>query len=164
MAAAVNSGNLWAEHHHRLLSRGFGSHAWHVHLATTTACWYLAVRRIDHLGGAARRPPPTSRRRLGQALTLIASGLWLSGFEQLGPARLANSQFFGHRGSPALRGGTYRLLKNPIYDAYALGLVALALRRGSAAHLVLAAESYLLLNVVEAAVEAAPFEEEAPNG
>lgn len=71
----------------------------------------------------------------------------------MGPRRTANGDFFTRTPAEPVHGGVYRLLRDPMYDAYALGLVAAALITGRCSYLALAAESLVVLNLVEARVE-----------
>ena len=92
-------------------------------------------------------------RPLGRPLLVTAGLLWLAAFRELGGATVANGNFFGKGRQTPAAGGIFRLLKNPMYDSYALALIGLGLRRANAVYLLLAGESLLLLNQIEARVE-----------
>lgn len=55
-----------------------------------------------------------------------------------------------------MTGGVFRIVANPMYDGYTLAF-GQALRCRNAVYLLLAAESYLLLNRIEARIENARF-------
>ena len=75
------------------------------------------------------------------------------GFVELGPAAAINGDLFGIGARLTPPGGIHRVIDNPIYTGYALLLGGRALRLGSVRLAVVAAESLLLLNLVEAVVE-----------
>ncbi len=84
---------------------------------------------------------------------MLSSVLWLWTFAQLGPVRTANGNIFGRGPTEPVDEGPFRYLQNPMYDSYLLTFVGLALWKANAQYLVLALESYVLLNLVEGRVE-----------
>ena len=157
VAVAINTGSVALQQRTQYLSRRFGTRAWHVHLGLVTAAWAaFLLTLIDH-GVHVRWTLPHALRPAGLAVLAVSAALWLWAFAQLGVKRLANGNFFGRGPSAAVRGGPFRWLRNPMYDSYALAFVGMGLVTNNAAFFVLAAESYLLLNVIEARVENRPF-------
>jgi protein-S-isoprenylcysteine O-methyltransferase Ste14 len=153
LATGVNSASVWAEGRHRLLSRGFGRHAFAAHLALIAPPWSAAVAMIVRLPRHPRGTLPNRLRPLGWGLAAVAAAVWIDAFRRLGPRRTANGDIFGEGPAAPVRSGAYRLLRDPMYDAYALGLGAAALTTGNAAYLALAVESFVVLNVLEARIE-----------
>ena len=64
-----------------------------------------------------------------------------------------NGDAFGAVTARRIGSGPYRWLRNPIYDSYALALAGWAFVTGAGGYLVLALESLIVLNLVEAGVE-----------
>lgn len=153
LAAGVNTASVWAERRCRLLSRLFGKRAFAAHVALISPPWAVAVAMIASTGGSTRLRLPHPLRPLGWCLCALAAVVWVDAFRRMGPRRTANGDFFDRDAPEPVLTGVYRLLRNPMYDAYALGLAAAALATGSPAYLPLAAESFLLLNLVEARIE-----------
>jgi len=89
----------------------------------------------------------------GLAGLVAATALWISAAQQLGPATVANGNFFGRGETSPARLGPYRWLRDPMYDSYALALLSWAFYRGNGAFIALAAESVVLLNMVESRTE-----------
>jgi protein-S-isoprenylcysteine O-methyltransferase Ste14 len=131
-----------------------------VHLGLVTTAWGVFVLTLFHPGVQVRWPLSRSLRPAGFVLLGVSASIWLWAAARLGPTRLANGPFFGRGPATAVRDGPYRWLRNPIYDSYALAFVGAGLVKTNAAFFLLAAESYLLLNVMEAGVENRPFAEE----
>ena len=158
LAASMNSASVWAQGRTRLLSRGFGRHAFATHLALTVPPWLATVVMAVRL---ARHPHGTLPRRLrapGWGLAVVAAAIWIDAYMRMGPRRTANGDLFDPGPVAPVRTGVYRVLRDPMYDAYALGLAAAALTTGSATYLALAADSFVLLNLLEARVERLAFE------
>lgn len=150
VAAAVNCAAVHLQRRHGAYDR-LGRRAWPAHIALLCAVWGAAIACIALSGGEARWPLPDWVRPLGLLLGLLGTALFGAAFRELGLQSLFNGNFFG-RGD-GIAGGVYRVLADPMYDAYALLLLSLALRRADAAYLLLALESVVLLNLVEARVE-----------
>lgn len=156
-AVAINTASVALEQRRSLLSRRFGRRGWYVHLAVVTPPWALFVALLPSISGRVMWPLNPRLRPLGKALAVLGAAIWLDAFARMGPERTANGYFFGHGPRQQVTGGVYRWLHNPMYDAYALVLAGVGLRTRNARFLVLAAEAYLLLNLVEARVENRPF-------
>lgn len=157
LAAGVNTASVALQQRHHILTHIFGPRAWYAHLALIIPpwLWFLAA-----LGGLNRRihwPLPDTIRMLGSPVRAVAAALWLLAFWQLGPVRTVNGSFFNRGPAEPVRGGIYRWLQNPMYDSYVLAFVGTGLHHANAVYLLLAAESYLLLNRFEAQVENRPF-------
>jgi Phospholipid methyltransferase len=157
IAAGVNTGSVALQRRGQHLTRCFGKAAWHMHLALIIPPWALFLFRLAKLDRGSRWRLPAQTRPLGAPVLAAAGLLWAAAFSRLGPARMANGYFFGATDSRPVRDGVFRWLENPVYDSYALALVGQALVTADARYLVLAAESVLLLNGLEAGVENAPF-------
>ncbi|HEX6511146.1 MAG TPA: methyltransferase [Chloroflexota bacterium] len=153
LAAGVNTGSVLAEQRWGLLSRAFGGRAWKAHLAAITPLWALAVMRLWRLEPSGRWPLPAWLRWLGWGITLAALVVWGQSVAAMGLVRFANGACFGWATGERIRDGGFRRLRNPIYDSYALALVGSGLRKGDARYLLLALESFVLLNLIEAPIE-----------
>jgi protein-S-isoprenylcysteine O-methyltransferase Ste14 len=156
-AAAVNTGSVAIQQRSQLLTRTVGSAAWYFHLGLISPPWIWFLALLRDLEQHVRWPLPDRARPLGSALLAAAGLIWLVAFRQLGPARVANGNFFGRAPTAPVAGGIFRWLRDPMYDAYALAFIGAALRRANAAYLLLAAESLVLLNGCEASVENRPL-------
>ena len=110
------------------------------------------------MGGHVVWPLPAALRPVGVVLVAAAAVLWLAAFVQLGPTRTANGFFFGRGPAERVDGRLFRWVRNPMYDSYALALVGTAFATANGVYLLLALESYVLLNRMEAPVENRPFE------
>lgn len=139
------------------MTRFLGRAGWYTHLALITPPWALFLFSLAKLDSGSRWRLPPQVRPLGAAVLAAAGLLWTLAFKRLGPARMANGYFFGAADPGPVTEGVFRSLENPVYDSYALALVGQALLRADARYLVLAAESVVLLNGLEASVENAPF-------
>lgn len=161
-AAGANTVSVMIQQSRQVLTRRFGRRGWYVHLALTAPLWGVFVYLLSGLGRHVIWPLPASLRPAGVALLVVGAALWLAAFVQLGPERTANGFFFGRGPAEPVTSRLFARLRNPMYDSYALAFVGLACTRANGAYLLLALESYLLLNVVEASVENRPFEEGPP--
>lgn len=153
LAAGINTGSVALQLRTGLLTRRYGSKAWYVHLAAVTPAWLLFLYLLSNIGRHRGWALPEQLRPAGIFILVIASGLWLWAFTQLGPERTANGNIFGRGPAEPVDKGPFRLLRNPMYDSYLLAFVGLALWKANAQYFLLALESYLLLNVLEARVE-----------
>jgi protein-S-isoprenylcysteine O-methyltransferase Ste14 len=153
LAAGANTASVAVEQRWSLLTRWLGRRGWYVHLGIVVPLWALFLALVPGLGRYVSWPISGRLRPLGTVLLGAAALLWLLAYRQLGGARTANGNIFGHGSRARVDGGVFRILRNPMYDSYALALAGLALRRGNSVYLLLAAESFLLLNQVEARVE-----------
>lgn len=161
-AAGVNTASITHQREIGWLTHRLGGRAWHAHLALIAPGWAAFFLFLAGLDREVRWPLPTRLRPVGYGLLAASAGLWLAAFSQLGPERTANGYFFGRGPREAVTGGIYRWRRNPMYDSYALAFAASALARANAVYLLLAAESVLLLNLLEARVENRPFSPTSP--
>ncbi len=152
-ATAMNTLSVAEEQRRHSLSRRYGRAAWYVHLALVTPPWVVFLASLWGLGDRVRWPLPRSLRLLGPPLVAAAIGIWSQAFRQLGPARTGNGDVFGHASPEPVHAGIFALLENPMYDSYALAFVGTALWKANGIYLLLAAESFVLLNLIEARVE-----------
>ena len=160
LAAAINTGSVALQQRTDWLGRRFGRGAWWAHLAIVTPGWAAFLYVQVQLGQHLVWPLPAGLWPLGWALLLLAAGLVAGSFLQLGLRRTFNGAFFDGGTPIPVSGAAYRWLQNPMYDGFWVSFVAIALIEANAAYLVLAAASYLLLNLFEARVENAPFDQE----
>ncbi len=158
LATAINTASIALQQKCGLPSRLFRKGDWFAHLALVTPAWVWCLVLLRRLGQHVRWPLPEMLHLLG--LPVLGAGviLFLFAFRELGFAAAANGYFFGRTPKTPVRSGVFRVLKNPIYDSYAIGLAGVALLSANAVYLLVAAESVLLLNQVEARVENQPFE------
>ncbi|MBW3591817.1 MAG: phosphatidylethanolamine N-methyltransferase family protein [Actinobacteria bacterium] len=164
LAAGVNTGSVALQSRTGVMTRRFGARAWYVHLGLTLPAWGAFIFLLVDLGHHVRWPLPAELMGAGVALLLVGIGLWVATFIQLGLERVANGYFFGRGPTEAVEGGVFRWLRNPMYDSYFMVFLGLALFKANAVYLLMAAESYLLFNVIEARVENRPFEHRAARG
>jgi len=157
LAAAVNTASVAQQQRTAWATRRFGRSAWHAHLLLIAPGWLAFLVSLPGLDRAVVWPLPRRVRPAGWALLAASAGLWLAAYRQLGPERIANGYFFGRGASQPVSGGIFRWLRNPMYDSYALAFAGSALVSANAVYLLVAAESVLLLNFVEAKVENRPF-------
>jgi protein-S-isoprenylcysteine O-methyltransferase Ste14 len=153
LATGANTGSVVLQQRTGFLTRRFGRRGWYVHLALVLPLW---GRFLSLLRPIARRQCwllPAPLRPLGTPVLVAAGALWLAAYAKLGGARTGNGNLFGHGDTAPVTGGIYRFRANPMYDAYVLALVGLALRTRSAAFLVLAGEAALLCHGIEARAE-----------
>jgi len=152
-AAGINTASVALEQKGALLTRRFGSKAWCVHLAAITPAWAWFLLLLRGLGKRTVCPLPKKLRPFGVPLLMLATVTWLSAFLQLGLVRTLNGGVFGRGDSSPIRGGLFRWLRNPMYHSYTIALAGAGLRKGNALYLLLAAESFVLFNLIEAPVE-----------
>ena len=158
VAVVVNTTSVELQQRHRWLTRRFGSRDWYAHLILITPGYLWLFHALKELPGAVRWPLPAAWQRFNQPVLAASTLLWLEAYRQLGLAEMLNRNFFRGGSTRAARGGMFRWLRDPVYVSYVLAFVGWALRRRNAVYLLLAAESFLLLNVLEAKVENRPFE------
>ena len=153
LAAGVNTGSIAIQQRYQLLTRMFASRDWAMHLLLISPSYLWFLYLIARLVRDRPRGRPGTFRPIGAVLSVAAVVVWAAAYRQLGPARTGNGYFFGRGGSQPVQGGIYRWLANPMYDSYTAMLVGLALWNRDQRFLVLAAEAYLMFNVVEARIE-----------
>ena len=147
IAAFANTLSVAAEGWLALHTRLFGRRAWLAHTVVILPGWLCFLASLQSIRPGERRWP---MGRLVEGIGAVMVGL---GFLELGPAGAVNGDLFGLGSWRQQAGGIYQRLHNPIYSGYALLLLGRALRLGSVRLGLVAAESLLLLNVVEARVE-----------
>lgn len=154
LAAFVNTGSVALEQRTQFLSRRFGRwRGWRIHLAVVLPPWAAFLALVPGLGSRVRWPLPRAVRWAGLPILGAAVTLWLLAFRQLGGTRTANGNVFGVGETTLITGGIFRFVANPMYLSYLLAFVGLACSRRNAVYLLLAGESYLLLNQLEARIE-----------
>jgi len=158
LATAINTASVVIEQKGALLTRFVGSRAWYLHLAVITPAWVWFLALARRLGEHADWPLPPVVRPFGVSVLVVGVIIFILAFRELGFAGMANGYFFGRTSKTPVRSGVYRLLKNPMYDSYAVILIGVGLYAANAAYLLLAGESMVLLNLLEARVENRPFE------
>lgn len=157
LAAGINTASLAREQDTGWLTRRFGRRAWYAHLLLISPAWMAFLFSLTRVDPKARWSLPGLLRPAGWGLVAASAGLWVAAYRQLGPDRTANGYFFGRGPSEPVTGGIYRWLRDPMYDAYALAFAGGGLATANAVYLLLAAQSVLLLNLLEAGVENRPF-------
>jgi protein-S-isoprenylcysteine O-methyltransferase Ste14 len=153
VAAAINTASVAVEQRRGCLTRWFGQYAWEAHLVLVVPPWLLFLTRLPGAGSGTRSRLPHAVRPVGWAVWIAGAWLWVQAYGQLGAARTANADIFGRVPRLQLAGGVLGWLRDPMYDAYALGLIGTALASRNPAYLLLAVESVVLLNGLESAVE-----------
>ena len=156
-AVAVNTASVTAQQRTAWATRRFGPRAWHAHLVLIAPGWVAFLLSLPGLDREAAWPLAPRVRPVGCAILAASAALWLAAYRQLGPERMSNGYFFGRGPSQPVAGGIFRWLDNPMYDSYGLAFAGAALVRANAAYLLLAAESVVLLNLIEARIENRPF-------
>lgn len=145
VAIAVNSVAVWAQKRHRFYDRYFGRYAWPAHIALLVLVWGATIALVVVLvvvGPEPSVPLPQWVRLPGLAVGVIATTIFGLAIRQLGAQALFNGNFFG-RGRPFNRHGMYALLRDPMYDAYTLSFLALALREADAIYLLFVVVSWV---------------------
>lgn len=153
LAAGINTASVALQLRTGFLTRRYASNAWYVHLAIVTPGWLLFLYLVSILGRHRGWPLPEQLRPAGLLIVAVSGALWLWTFAQLGAERTANANIFGRGPKQPVDSGLFRYLENPMYDSYILAFVGLALWKANAQYLLLALESYVLLNLVEARIE-----------
>jgi len=99
---------------------------------------------------------PMGLRALG--VVLVIGGLIVGAWHRwlLGRERFYGGRCFDQKYDTHITGGLYRYLRHPIYDGIILAFVGLALWRENTDFLLLAAASFLCLNVFMARIEGLP--------
>lgn len=164
LAAGINTASVALQQKTSIFTRRFGPSAWYVHLAVITPGWLAFLFLVAGVSRHFRWALPDLLRPAGVALVLAAVALWLIAAIQLGPERIANGHFFERGPRTALGTGLFRWLRNPVYDSYALAFVGVGLASANGVYLLLAGESYLLCNLMEARVENRPFRQDPASG
>jgi protein-S-isoprenylcysteine O-methyltransferase Ste14 len=150
VAVAANCASVHAQKRHRVYDR-LGRWGWPAHIVLLVLVWGAAVVCLALAGDKATWPMAGWVRPIGWVVGALASLIFGTALRELGLQSLFNGNFFG-RGAYSDH-GIYRRLANPMYDAFLLAFVSIALRRADAVYFLLAVESLILLNVIEARVE-----------
>lgn len=87
----------------------------------------------------------------GLALIVIAVCLFVTALQATGSQALVNGNFFGE--TKIINTGIFTYIKNPYYTSYWLLFIGLGFMYGNGSFLVIAAESFILLNIIEAKIE-----------
>jgi len=153
LAAGVNTASVALQQRDQFLTRRFGRRGWYVHLAVVLPPWAVFLALVPRLGGQVRWPLPRAVQVAGPPVLGVAASLWVLAYRQLGGTRMANGNIFGVGDATRVEGGLFRFVANPIYLSYLLTFIGLAFRQRNAVYLLLAGESYLLFNQLEARVE-----------
>ncbi|MBS4728293.1 hypothetical protein MSM1_08030 [Mycobacterium sp. SM1] len=88
---------------------------------------------------------------IGYTFFSLAILLFVLAIREIGWQSLFNGNWFG-RGRIS-HAGVFKFVKNPIYDSYLLAFIGAGLAGGNTAYFVIALESYVGLNIIEAKVE-----------
>jgi hypothetical protein len=150
LAVAVNCASVYAQKRRRVYDR-LGRWGWPAHITLLVVVWGAAIACMALLVGKVTWSLPDWVKPIGIALGIAGSMMFAAAIRELGLQSLFNGNFFGRAGFTDR--GIYRLLSNPMYDAYCVLLVSLALRRADAVYLLLALESFIGLNLIEARIE-----------
>lgn len=155
-AALINSSAVYAQRRFKLYTRWFGRYDWATHVSLLSVIWTIFLLSLF----LQLKPPywgiPSALRPVG--VVAIVIGLWLIGttWHRLGAYGTADGWYFGRGPVKRLVGGIFKL-RDPMYIGFTMLFVGGAFWHHNAAYLFLAATSYLLLNVLLAAVER-PYE------
>jgi len=153
VAVGINTASVAIEQRRGLLTRCFGSKGWYVHLAVISPGWAWFFLLLRKLGTRTIWPLPKGLRPFGGTLLPMAAAGWLLAFIQLGPVRTLNGNNFGRANADPITVGSFHWSPNPMYDSYVIAFIGRALRDGNGVYLLLAAQSFILLNLIEASVE-----------
>lgn len=155
VAIAVNCVAVHLQKRHRLYDRWFGARAWSAHIVLLVLVWGTVVVSLVVLvlvGPDPSWPWPGWVRPAGLVVSLVATLIFGMAIRRLGIQALFNGNFFG-RGRHVDRNGIYGYLRDPMYVAYTLTFVGIALRMADGAYLLFALISLVGLIGVEARVE-----------
>lgn len=98
----------------------------------------------------------TSVRAVGVVLLLVGLGISTWHRLLLGRERFMGGRCFDRKYDTRVAGGLYQYLKNPIYDGIIIAFIGLTLWRQNMDFLLLAASSFLFLNLFMARIEGVP--------
>lgn len=150
IAVVINAVTIYLQRKSRIYTRLFGKYDWFVHVTLLSVVWGLFVT-----GLILTEPPtwklPAALRPFG-VLSLIGIYLIIATGSRLGTAGILNGWFFGRGPKEHLRDGIFRL-KSPMYTGFAILFAGAAFWQENSFYLLMAALSFLLLNVFQARIE-----------
>lgn len=127
---------------------------WQIHCWMNGLFWLIlliAVTRIQFSISDFR--PSFITQVFGAIFCIIGSIFVVNSFSKLGFKKAMGYRFFVKDKLEWISEGSYSFLQNPMYDGIILVLIGLGLLRGIVADFYIAAESFLLLNLLLASVE-----------
>jgi protein-S-isoprenylcysteine O-methyltransferase Ste14 len=149
LAIGINSGSVFAQKRVGLYNR-WRNNGWLLHSLVILPFWtifiYLLINLNSHYLLRFQAVPA-----IGYVFFGLATLLFSLAIHEIGWQSLLNGNWFG-RGKIS-HAGTFKFLKNPIYDSYLLAFIGAALAGGNTAYFVIALESYIGLNIIERKVE-----------
>lgn len=155
LAAGVNAASAWAEKKHQYHTKRHGTQGFTVHLTYVGIMWAIFLGALIILPLSEWRLPgwvaPIGLAVLAAALLIFVSAVRAIGWHTMGNGNLfdrATDQSPQHFPSSA-----HRHLADPVYTSYALVFIATGLLVQNATYFILAAESFILLNLIEARLE-----------
>ena len=156
-SSGLQTGLLYIQRRSGCLSRWWGGRAFSIYNFITVAPWtaflllYVTLQFRQH----PELPWPSLWVQvLGVVLVLAGAVLALQVAILLGPARLNGLRHFtGATGVERIVSGPFRWMDNPMYTGYFFVLLGVALWKNSLYDLVIASESLLLLNGLQATIE-----------
>lgn len=148
VAIGINSGSVYAQKHHKFYDQW--RNGWALHSVIILPAWIAFIYLLVNLNNQYKIQFD-SVPAVGYALLILAAILLVLAIREIGWQSLSNGNWFG-RGKIS-RGSIFKFLKDPIYDSYFLAFTSGAFTSGNAAYFILAAESYIGLNLIESHVE-----------
>lgn len=149
LAISVNSGSVFAQKRFQFYDR-WRNNGLLVHGLVILPLWAAFIYLLATLNSHYRLRMPAVPL-VGYAFFVLAIVFFGLAIRAIGWQSLVNGNWFGH--GKISRAGIFSILQNPIYDSYLLAFIGAALSTGNAAYLVIALESYVGLNIIEARVE-----------
>lgn len=156
-SSGLQTGLIYVQQRSGTLSRWWGARAFSIYNFITLAPWaafllfYVTLQFEQH----PQLPWPSLWHQVIGGI-LVVSGTCLSVWVAtlFGPARLNGLRHFtGATDEGRIKSGPFRWIDNPMYTGYFLILLGIALWQNSLYDLVIALESLLLLNGVQARIE-----------
>ncbi len=157
LSSGLQAGLIYLQHTSGRLSSWWGSLAFPIYNVITLIPW--AAFALAYVTLQFRQHPPLPWSNLWLQVIggiLVVSGTCLSVWVAtlFGPARLNGLRHFaGATKEERIASGPFRWIDNPMYTGYFLILLGIALWQNSLYDLVIALESLLLLNGVQARIE-----------
>ncbi len=156
-SSALQTGLIFVQQRSGSLSGWWGCRAFTIYNIITLIPWSAFVLTYVTLQFRQHPPLPWTilwLQVIGGVLAFsgMCLALWVA--RMLGPARLNGLRHFaGATDEERIVSGPFHWLENPMYTGYFLVLLGIALWKNSAYDLVIALESLLLLNGVQARIE-----------